>query len=301
MRNASAPIRSLAIRADTLSTRGDSARFAVMGPARGGVADAQARTRRPARQRRASRHGSRRCCCARPIALEAAFRARRRMRRDAARPARRCARASAASAATPKPRCLQRPAASTRIAARSGRSVCWSRASASAEPSLRRCGRQSMRSAPAVWRRASPACATVADARVTAAPRCAAPRRTRRARRSPRRISPCHDVALPALRSANAPRRRADARLQALIALIARLDDTCLLYRGGRPALAFAQRGARAYSMRARDGPRQGRAFDELERGLLARNASPGGCADLLAATLYSIASLRRRRPYGNT
>jgi len=94
-------------------------------------------------------------------------------------------------------------------------------------------------------------------------------------------------VALPALRAARA--RCGDersARLQALIALIARLDDTCLLYRGGAEALAFAQCGARRVLDYGLDSENGRRALDELDRGLLARNASPGGSADLFAATL---------------
>ena len=96
-----------------------------------------------------------------------------------------------------------------------------------------------------------------------------------------------HNVALPALRSARS--RYGDestARLQALAALIATLDDTCLLYRGGAEALAFAQSGARRVLDRGIDTEDGRCALDELDRGLLARNASPGGSADLLAATL---------------
>ena len=95
------------------------------------------------------------------------------------------------------------------------------------------------------------------------------------------------NVALPALRSARS--RYGDestARLQALIALIAKIDDTCLLYRGGAEALAFAQRGARLVLDQHIDTEDGQRALAELDRGLLARNASPGGSADLLAATL---------------
>ena len=46
-------------------------------------------------------------------------------------------------------------------------------------------------------------------------------------------------------------RRRADspesiARLDALLGIMARLTDTCLLYRGGETALQATQRGAAA-------------------------------------------------------
>ena len=95
------------------------------------------------------------------------------------------------------------------------------------------------------------------------------------------------EVALPVLRGART--RYGDewtARLHALIALIARLDDTCLLYRGGAEALAFAQHSAQCTLDFGLDNENGWRAFDELDRGLIARNASPGGSADLFAAAL---------------
>jgi triphosphoribosyl-dephospho-CoA synthase len=111
-----------------------------------------------------------------------------------------------------------------------------------------------------------------------------------------------HDVALPALRSARCHgSSEADARLQALIALIARVDDTCLLHRGGRSALDAAQRGARAVLDAGVETVRGKAALHELERELLERNASPGGCADLLAATLYVDRLAPEECPYGNT
>jgi triphosphoribosyl-dephospho-CoA synthase len=97
-----------------------------------------------------------------------------------------------------------------------------------------------------------------------------------------------YKVGLPALRSARAHLGdEGPARLHALLSLIARVDDTCLLYRGGREALAFAQRGAQrvlAFGIVTAQGRN---ALRELDRGLLRRNASPGGSADLLAATLF--------------
>jgi len=94
-------------------------------------------------------------------------------------------------------------------------------------------------------------------------------------------------VALPALRAARLRYREENtARLHTLLALIVRLEDTCLLYRGGIDALTFAQAtGARVleFGLDTDDG---WRVLDELDRGLIARNASPGGSADLLAATL---------------
>nr|WP_321794598.1 triphosphoribosyl-dephospho-CoA synthase [Caballeronia sp. J97] len=85
-----------------------------------------------------------------------------------------------------------------------------------------------------------------------------------------------------------------DARLDALIAIIASLDDTCLLHRGGLDALHAARRGAKQVMNRGGAGTQEGRAaLMRLDAELLALNASPGGAADLLAATLF-LDSLRR-------
>ncbi|MDQ2858520.1 MAG: triphosphoribosyl-dephospho-CoA synthase [Candidatus Eremiobacteraeota bacterium] len=97
------------------------------------------------------------------------------------------------------------------------------------------------------------------------------------------------DVGLPALRAAVA--RGSDenvARVDALVAIIAKLGDTCLLHRGGQKALSGAQSGARAVVAAGGISARRGwLAFERLERQLLSANASPGGSADLLAATLF--------------
>jgi triphosphoribosyl-dephospho-CoA synthase len=96
-------------------------------------------------------------------------------------------------------------------------------------------------------------------------------------------------VALPALRTARGARRPEEiARLDALVALIASVDDTCLLYRGGRAALRDAQTGARAVLAAGGNATAAGRrALSSLEAALLSHNASPGGSADLLAAALF--------------
>lgn len=96
-------------------------------------------------------------------------------------------------------------------------------------------------------------------------------------------------VGLPALHAAR--RRCGDeqcARLDALMAIMASLDDTCLLHRGGWPALRAAQRGARAVLALGGAASVAGRrALLALDAELLRRYASPGGCADLLAACLF--------------
>ncbi len=77
------------------------------------------------------------------------------------------------------------------------------------------------------------------------------------------------------------------ARLDALMAVMASLDDTCLLHRGGRRALKVARLGARAVLAAGGAGSPEGRAaLLALDRRLLALNASPGGAADMLAAAL---------------
>ncbi len=78
------------------------------------------------------------------------------------------------------------------------------------------------------------------------------------------------------------------ARLDALLAIMASLDDTCLLHRGGLAALNRAQTGAAAVFTAGGTATVQGwELLQRLDRDLLALNASPGGSADLLAATLF--------------
>jgi triphosphoribosyl-dephospho-CoA synthase len=97
------------------------------------------------------------------------------------------------------------------------------------------------------------------------------------------------NVGLPVLRR----QRRAGvgeevARLDALLAIMSRLDDTCLLYRGGPAALAVAKEGALAVAVSGGAGSVTGRErLRSLNRRLLELNVSPGGSADLLAATLF--------------
>ncbi|HUE30093.1 MAG TPA: triphosphoribosyl-dephospho-CoA synthase, partial [Verrucomicrobiae bacterium] len=96
-------------------------------------------------------------------------------------------------------------------------------------------------------------------------------------------------VGLPALRAARrAGAHEECARLDALLAIMTSLEDTCLLHRGGRPALHAAQSGARRVLTLGGSATAPGRAaLLELDAELIRRNASPGGCADLLAACLF--------------
>ena len=66
------------------------------------------------------------------------------------------------------------------------------------------------------------------------------------------------------------------------------LDDTCLLHRGGLAALKTAQNGAAAILTTGGTATVRGwKLLQQLDRDLIALNASPGGSADLLAATLF--------------
>jgi triphosphoribosyl-dephospho-CoA synthase len=78
------------------------------------------------------------------------------------------------------------------------------------------------------------------------------------------------------------------ARLDALMAIMAMLDDTCLLHRGGFAALETAKAGARA--VLALGGSATPTGLERLYRlhaELMAVWASPGGSADLLGVTLF--------------
>ncbi|MFL9963688.1 triphosphoribosyl-dephospho-CoA synthase [Paraburkholderia sediminicola] len=97
------------------------------------------------------------------------------------------------------------------------------------------------------------------------------------------------DVGLPALRAARARGTGENAaRVDTLLAIMASLDDTCLLHRAGLPGLRAGQHGARRVLDAGGSSMPAGRAaLAALEHELLSLNASPGGAADLLAATLF--------------
>lgn len=78
------------------------------------------------------------------------------------------------------------------------------------------------------------------------------------------------------------------ARLDALMAIMTSLTDTCVLSRAGLEGLDAMQDGARAV-LRAGGcaHPAGQAALAMLDDQMLALNASPGGAADLLAATLF--------------
>jgi triphosphoribosyl-dephospho-CoA synthase len=110
------------------------------------------------------------------------------------------------------------------------------------------------------------------------------------AREQARRAFPAvFDVALPALRGALA--RGCDerhARVSAFFALLAHLEDTNLLHRGGAEGLAFVRRSAREFKdagdVHASDALARAEA---IHREFVVRRLSPGGSADLLAAAMF--------------
>jgi len=78
-----------------------------------------------------------------------------------------------------------------------------------------------------------------------------------------------------------------NARLDALLAIMTELADTCVLYRAGEQGLHAMQSGAQAVLDAGGSASLTGRRrLHELDQQLIALNASPGGAADLLAATL---------------
>ena len=94
-------------------------------------------------------------------------------------------------------------------------------------------------------------------------------------------------LGLPALRASRA--RGLDerhAQIETLLSLMTHVDDTCLLYRGGETALQAARDGAKCVLESGVGTPDGNAALQALDRRLVELGASPGGSADLLAATL---------------
>ena len=96
-------------------------------------------------------------------------------------------------------------------------------------------------------------------------------------------------IGLPTLRAARGRGVLEDcARLDALMAIMASLNDTCLLHRGGRAALQAAKAGA--WAVLAEGGTASPAGLQRLHRlhdELMRLWASPGGSADLLSVTLF--------------
>ena len=96
-------------------------------------------------------------------------------------------------------------------------------------------------------------------------------------------------IGIPALRAArtNGGTER-DSRLAALVTIMSRLDDTCVLYRGGREAQKIVHEGAaRVIKVGGPGSPKGNAALIALGQEFVSLHISPGGSADLLAATLF--------------
>lgn len=80
------------------------------------------------------------------------------------------------------------------------------------------------------------------------------------------------------------------AVVHTLFALMAAVDDTTVLYRGGVEAGGYVRRAAAGFlaagGCTTRDWFERA---ERLHRAFVERNLSPGGCADLLAATLLVV------------
>jgi len=97
------------------------------------------------------------------------------------------------------------------------------------------------------------------------------------------------EVALPSLASALQRGTALHvARLDTLFHVIAVLDDANLAHRGGLEGLRFAQAEARRFLAEGGAAAPQGLArAEEIGRAFVTRRLSPGGAADMLAATCW--------------
>jgi triphosphoribosyl-dephospho-CoA synthase len=96
-------------------------------------------------------------------------------------------------------------------------------------------------------------------------------------------------IGLPALKAARkSGRTERDSRLAALLAIMSHLDDTCVLYRGGPEAQRIVHEGAaRVIKVGGPGSPMGNASLIALGQELVSLRISPGGSADLLAATLF--------------
>ena len=97
-------------------------------------------------------------------------------------------------------------------------------------------------------------------------------------------------VGLPALRRAThaEPEDTEAARVEACFALIASVEDTNLLHRGGVDGLRFAHDAARRFiDAGGISAPGWRTRAQSIHDSFVARRLSPGGSADLLAMTLF--------------
>jgi triphosphoribosyl-dephospho-CoA synthase len=98
------------------------------------------------------------------------------------------------------------------------------------------------------------------------------------------------EVGMPALRLGRrlAPEDPEAARVQGFFAILGSMEDTNLLHRGGAAGLRYAQKAATRFldqgGIEQADWREQAAT---VHRAFVVRRLSPGGCADLLAITLF--------------
>jgi triphosphoribosyl-dephospho-CoA synthase len=105
-------------------------------------------------------------------------------------------------------------------------------------------------------------------------------------------------IGLPALRDGRvlAPADPEASRVHCLFALLGEVADTNILHRGGLAGLRFARDQARAFLREGSVGRPVWREHAKaVHQAFVARNLSPGGCADLLATTLFLDRQAGRR------
>lgn len=108
-----------------------------------------------------------------------------------------------------------------------------------------------------------------------------------------------YSVGLPALKQAAimAPTDAEAVRVHACFSLIAAVEDTNLLHRGGTAGLCFAQSAARSFLDRGGVSQRDWRVRARtVHEAFVQRRLSPGGSADLLAMSLFVQAIESDRR-----
>jgi triphosphoribosyl-dephospho-CoA synthase len=99
-----------------------------------------------------------------------------------------------------------------------------------------------------------------------------------------------YEVGWPALRQGRSlqPGDPSAPPVQACFALIAAVHDTNLLHRGGADGMRHAGEAAASFLLEGGVGAPDWRArAAEVHAAFVARRLSPGGCADLLAMTLF--------------
>jgi triphosphoribosyl-dephospho-CoA synthase len=97
------------------------------------------------------------------------------------------------------------------------------------------------------------------------------------------------EVGLPALRLGRrlTPHDPEAARVHSFFAILASIEDTNLLYRGGTAGLRYAQEAAAGFlGQGGVEQPDWRERAAAVHQSFVARRLSPGGCADLLAITI---------------